>query len=299
VSETQASGPSIPASDPAPVPIGPRRRPWISYTLLALCVGLTLLLWSLPEGANWTRLGLSSGHRVYGGHYWSLLVSAFAHGDILHLLFNGYWLVLMGGYIELRYGRAFYLLFVLLAAVASSAVQLSASGQTGIGFSGVAYAYFGFLWATKLFAREPHPLINGANIRLFVGWFVLCIVLTETGHMSIGNFAHGAGLVFGFVAGFAVSRRHGFGRMAVPALLALVAATLVYSPWNQSWLAARAIDAHRERRFEEAIEFYSAILRKEPDDTWALRNRARLLRHVGQTADADRDDARLKELDRN
>jgi rhomboid protease GluP len=286
--------------DPAPFPPAAKAsRPWCSLLLLLLCMGLTATVWTVGEGENWTKFGLSSGHRVYGGHYWSLLVSAFAHGDILHLFFNGYWLVVMGGYVELRYGRPFYLLFVALSAVTSSAIQLSATGETGIGFSGVVYAYFGFLWATKLFAREEHPLINGANIRLFVGWFVLCVVLTETGYMSIGNFAHGAGLVFGFVAGFAASRRTTLARLALPATMAAVGFTLVYSPWCAEWIAARAIDAHREQRFPEAIRYYSDLLDKDPENTWALKNRVRLRLHLGQQEEAARDVARLKELGEN
>ena len=80
------------------------------------------------------------------------------------------------------------------------------------------YAFFGYTLA----ARKRDPLfalfLSRDTIMWMLGWLVLCIVLTQTGEWNVGNAAHVAGLVFGFLLGV----HRGNGRWFIPARVAAV-----------------------------------------------------------------------------
>ena len=57
---------------------------------------------------------------------------------------------------------------------------------------------------------------------LFVGWFVLCIVLTMAGMWNVGNVAHGAGFVLGALLAWAIAARGLVPRLGKSALLVAV-----------------------------------------------------------------------------
>ena len=135
-------------------------------------------------------------------------------------------------------GRGRYLLFIVGAAVVSSGAQLAVSYQTGIGFSGVVYAMFGYTLA----ARNEEPLyksiIDNTTIKWLLGWLVLCIVLTETGVWNVANTAHTAGLLFGYFVGntFVAEKFVAAGRLALASLALLTVLAATYMPWSDAWV---------------------------------------------------------------
>jgi len=129
---------------------------------------------------------------------WKLVTPIFLHFSILHILFNMYWLYVLGCLIETKEKFWFYFLLIVCAAVFSNLIQYWISGPSFGGMSGVVYALFAYIWISA--RRNP---MSGYWLRRdfvywMLGWFVLCF----TGFLGpVANFAHLGGLLMG--AGFA------------------------------------------------------------------------------------------------
>ncbi len=196
--------------------------------------------------------------------WWRYLVNNLHHGDLMHLLFNGWALLYLGRILEPRMGAMRTLLF-LTGAGAVSLLPDSLLGATPIGLSGIAYAMVGLLmvWRDRDpdVAREcPMLLIVLAGIWLWVGQ-----ILTYTGSMRIANQAHFAGLIYGWVWGQAyLGERESklFRFLFGVAHLALIPAIwfLMNPFWNGAWHWYQARDAEfNSRRRLERLQV--AVLR--------------------------------------
>ncbi len=136
---------------------------------------------------------------------WRLVSSALPHGGIIHLLFNVYWLWILGTTIEDVFGHALTLALVVVFAAGSAAGEY-ALFRGGIGLSGVVYGLVGMVYVLSRRDRRFMNAIDQNTALMFVGWFFLCIVLTVTKVWAIANVAHGVGAVLGVLAGLALAR---------------------------------------------------------------------------------------------
>src|SRR4051812_38930674 len=59
------------------------------------------------------------------------------------------------------------------------------------------------LWAMRRSPRHA-GVIDNRTIQIFLGWFVLCIVLTVMKVEAVANVAHGMGLVLGLIIGWVI-----------------------------------------------------------------------------------------------
>lgn len=128
-------------------------KPQISLTMtLILICGIIYVGYqadSSPEGwAKDQRWGLYSADALWEGAYWGYVTSAFVHFDPVHLIFNLYWLSVLGQVLEKEIGIAKMGLMVIFASIVTSGFQFLVSEDTGLGFSGVLYCFFGFMWMT-------------------------------------------------------------------------------------------------------------------------------------------------------
>lgn len=140
-------------------------------------------------------------------------------------------------------GRKKYLLFILCAAVVSSGLQLLFTDQTGIGFSGVVYAMFGFGVIARRVQPQYHEIVDTRTAQWLLGWLVLCIVLTYFDVLNIANEAHIAGLVFGLCVGMVFVART-YVRACSVVLVFLAAMTVIsvtYLPWSEDWRSRHEI----------------------------------------------------------
>lgn len=225
--------------------------PWNTLGLIAVSALAFLYLNLAPDDGNRKRLALflaPDAIMIWNGAWWGLLTSAFIHAGPFHLLFNMWWTKDFGSVLESTIGATNLLLLVISSAFASSAAQLAFTGETGIGFSGVVYALFGFTLASR--GRYPaHELLTDkGTVRLLLGWLVLCYFLTAFEIMPIGNAAHLGGFVFGSLTGVDFSRkRHALPAGAgLAAFAVMIVLSLVYMPWNDGWLERRRILEYRE-----------------------------------------------------
>jgi membrane associated rhomboid family serine protease len=223
--------------------------------LLCLISVLVTLATSFPDdsaGSVWSELGhafYSSPTDIWSGKFYELMTPVFVHANLVaggigftHLLFNMLWLWRLGALVEIAAGPLAFLGFCCAAAAVGCGAQLLFSGQTGIGMSGVVYALFGLMWASK--GRYPtwDAIATRDNLRFFVLWGLFCIVATTFHLFDVANAAHVGGFLFGLAVGYAfVAPRKRPVWIAVVVLLAattVMAATWI--PWDPIWQAWHA-----------------------------------------------------------
>lgn len=150
--------------------------------------------------------------KIRQGEVWRLFSPALLHQDIFHLLFNMFWLVILGKQMELRLGPGRYLGFLFAAAFFSNLCQYFMSGPNFLGFSGVVCAMITFIWMRQKYAPwEGYDLQRStfgviilfilfmASLQVFS--FVASILGTEISMPSIANTAHLSGAFIGLVLG--------------------------------------------------------------------------------------------------
>jgi membrane associated rhomboid family serine protease len=202
----------------------------VSVGLLALAV--SVMWWT---GSSLHIDGLVMNVKVWERwELWRALTSTLPHLNFLHLAFNLYWLWIFGTLLERVYGHLRYAGIVLLLAFFSSMADFMLS-HGGVGLSGVGYGLWGML--SVLAKRDPRfaGTIDSRTNQLFIGWFFLCIFLTISGAMPVGNVAHGAGAILGALLGLAASstgkiRQLSRAGIAAAVLLVTAGSTLLW-PW--------------------------------------------------------------------
>lgn len=147
------------------------------------------------------------------GQYVRLITPIFLHFGLMHLVFNGLWLAVLGGQIEREQGSIHLLLLVAVCGAVSNIVQFNWSGSMYFGgMSGVIYALLGYLWIKhRVRPDNCAPLPSGIMV-FMVGWLLLCMtgILELAVGIAVANAAHLAGLISGLVSGliFALSSPH-------------------------------------------------------------------------------------------
>jgi GlpG protein len=248
--------------------------------LCGVCIVLFAAIAARGGQQSWDSLaswGYLPPQRVWDGAYWALVSSAFIHLALWHLAFNVYWLWVLGGPIERTLGPLTYLGFILASALVSSSVQLAVSGSTGHGASGVVYALFGLMWASRKRVPAFALALGERTAPLFWIWLVGCIVATRAGLAEVGNGAHVGGLVLGLLTAHWLILRPPRRTLAMAGTGLLVVLSLVplfWSPWSSTWVGYRAYKAHLAGDYDTAIARYRRSIALGGDRLWALENLA-------------------------
>jgi GlpG protein len=232
---------------------------------IAICVAAvvaSLVFWQYRELGAYLA---AEQWPVWSGQIWRLLTDL-PHVSPIHLVFNLYWTWRWGQLLEGWLGPFRFAGLVLLLAGGSSAVAFLC-GEPGVGLSGVGFGLFGLLFALRrdkdFAAQEMQPGV----IQLWVLWFFLCIVATYTGVMAIGNIAHAAGAVLGWLVGRAVTARHRVLLLAglTGLSVSLVFATL-YMPWNGRYAWYRGVQCAERQDYVTALHWLEKAHAAYPDD---------------------------------
>ena len=197
-----------------------------------LAIAITVAWWSKTDISV-----LLQTAAIRRGQLWRLLTSVFPHVDILHLVFNIYWLWVFGTSVENRFGPSRTAgLFVLLA-IGSNSLDF-ALGRGGVGLSGIGYGLFGLLWVLSKRDDRFRTAMDSRTVKLFIAWFFFCILLTVGHQYSVANVAHAAGALLGILLGFAIStpkqRPLLVGATSILVLFGLAAATIARPRLNLS-----------------------------------------------------------------
>lgn len=176
----------------------------VTVLLITASVLLTLLS-STPSGAALKPLlyysefmGNNFGE-IRDGQIWRLVTPIFLHAGFIHLLFNMLWVYQLGGAIEVNEGRFYLLGFTVVFAAIVNTAQYIVSGPAFLGFSGVAYAYLGYVWMMSRYQPATRYSISRDTVVMMVVWIVVCY----TGLLGpVANTEHVAGFVSGTAFGF-------------------------------------------------------------------------------------------------
>ena len=204
------------------------KRPYVTWTLIAACVGVfiyqTLTSYRDPDAGELLvkTNGMIPSSIVAGRHLWTLVTSMFMHGGFLHLIGNMLYLWIFGDNIEDVFGHFWYLLVYLFTGITGSLLQivfLPHSSVPTIGasgaISGIMGAYFVLFPRARVLTlipifffirlvRIPAPLLLGF-------WILLQILYGCSSVPGVGGgvayFAHIGGFVTGVILGLLVRNR--------------------------------------------------------------------------------------------
>ncbi|MEN9654175.1 MAG: hypothetical protein RL235_287 [Chlamydiota bacterium] len=148
--------------------------------------------------------------KIRSGEIWRLATPILLHGELLHLLFNMLWLVVLGKQVEARIGALRTLALTLLIAVGSNTLQYLVSGPFFFGYSGVVMGLAGFIWMRQRLAPwEGYPMHRSTFLFLTIfvlGMLVLqclsVVLLLTVGYnmpIYIANTAHIGGGLYGLL----------------------------------------------------------------------------------------------------
>jgi rhomboid protease GluP len=269
-------------------PEAAQRGPILTWVACAVCVVIFLGLSNKEIFESWelaSKWGYYPPGAEWDGQYWALLTSVFVHIELWHIVFNVYWLWILGGRLEKAIGSLRWLAFFLTAAIISSAIQLavSGSGGRGIGASGVGYAIFGFMWAARNHFDAFKEALTKQTIILFVAWLFICLGASLLNIWQVGNAAHFSGVLFGiFVADiFVVRYKAALSKIAIFAMVVASVVPLFWCPWSVLWVSKQAYKAHSKGDYVKAINFYNRSLELGQDPIWVYTNLAWAYKAIG------------------
>jgi len=299
------SAPSVRSADSPDVaePLtGKRPKPWLTWGACAISILIFLGLSTEGDSPSWDSLskwGAPPPDEIWAGAYWAILTSVFVHQALWHLAFNLYWLWIFGGVLERVLGSVRWFFLFATAAVFSSAVELAFAGTTGIGLSGVVYAFFGFLWLAQRRSPAFGGVVTRQTVTVFIAWLIGCWVATLAKIWEVGNEAHLSGLVFGMaVAATFVGRpRLLLPRIGMALVFLLSLVPLVWCPWSFWWVAHKAYEAHGKGDYQSAVRWYRRGLEFDKNRAWVMQNLAFCYYALGNESDFTSALQQLRSLD--
>jgi GlpG protein len=197
----------------------------VTMTILGACMAVALAT-QLGGGRSgllqyltivgFNRAGLRDGlyTDLLDGELWRLFTPILIHFGAMHLIFNAFWLIQLGGPTERYQGSWRYLGLILWSAGISNLAQLYfAQNPSFGGLSGVIYALVGYLWARG--KADPNSGIGippPASLGFFMIWLALGFSGTLDGLIGpMANWCHlggfAAGVVYGYIAALIATGR--------------------------------------------------------------------------------------------
>ena len=186
-------------------------RPVVTWTLLAI----NGVIWVAMEAAGGSEepevlldFGALFGPFIADGQYWRLFTAMFLHVGLVHLLFNGFGLLIFGQLVERVFGHVrFAIIYVIAGLAGSVASYMFNSIAIGAGASGAIFGVLGALTAFFLVRRDVLGEMGRQNL---MGLLVLAAINLLFGVVTPGidNWAHMGGFVAGFAVGLAYAPQY-------------------------------------------------------------------------------------------
>jgi GlpG protein len=213
------------------------KYPPVTTMMIVAAIVCTILNASNPEIAN--RL-VAFPQDVWAGEVWRLVTSAFVHANIIHLIFDVWFIWVFGRPVEAWMGSFLYAGFVVLTATGPIGAEILISVAPAVGLSGVGFALFGLHFALRLYKDFAAATMQPQTVQSVVVFFFLCIVLTYAKVIHIANVTHAAGAILGWLFGQAALSRWRLPGLAGVSILSLVmAGSCLYMPWNPVFALVR------------------------------------------------------------
>lgn len=180
-----------------------RKKPIVTYTLIAICVAIFLIdqftgrtLFGEFNMGYLSIYGMKINEAISQGQVWRLITSVFLHADVQHVGFNMLALFFWGKNVEALYGRKNYLYIFLLAGLLGSFGSYAFSGANGLGASGAVYGILGAMFYIYIYNKQFFLSVFKKQI------FIYAILSLSYGFFlpNVDNMAHLFGLAGGFLA---------------------------------------------------------------------------------------------------
>ena len=181
------------------------------------------------------------------GEWWRLSISAFHHGNLIHLMMNMLAFWMFADLLEPKLGKLRYLVFCVVAATFSILPE-AALNQSAVGISGMVFAQFGLILIVRRHDDDIAERMHPSLVPICFASLFICIPLTMFMGLPIANGAHLFGLLYGAIVGWLCydlrlrSRLlSGAGLMVIHSGLILAVLALMRPTWDGRYFAWRAI----------------------------------------------------------
>lgn len=193
---------SYTSTPPTGVPGGQVFRPYVTYTLIGICVVIFLLQYAtstfygvdIPDA-----LGIKSNSLIIQGQVWRLFTPMFLHSinNYLHIVFNMYSLYYLGTSLERFYQHGRFLLLFLLSGFAGNVLSFIFSPQLSHGSS---TAIFGLLGAEAVLLYQNREVFGNVARRALPQVVMIAAINLMIGlSPGIDNWGHVGGLLGGIL----------------------------------------------------------------------------------------------------
>jgi rhomboid protease GluP len=143
------------------------------------------------------RLGESIPYPYIIAQPWRLITAIFLHAGLLHIGFNMWVLMDIGPIVEDLYGSARYFFLYVATGAFGYLASSTIGGHPSVGASGALLGLIGVLLAATTGRSNPAAqALRSSLIRWVIYIFVIGFIMSGT-----DNYAHGGGLVSGFLLG--------------------------------------------------------------------------------------------------
>jgi rhomboid protease GluP len=183
----------------------PLAEPRLTYALLAVIVLIFMYFLSLPfEGQSefltrWAKVN----DLIREGEPYRLLTSMFLHLNLMHILFNGYALFVIGRDVEALFGHVRFALIYFLGGLSGSLASFVFTDAPSVGASGAIFAIFGAEMVYFYQNRKLHGEMGRRHLNQLIFLMLLNLGLgffsSATSGFRLDNAGHIGGLVGGVV----------------------------------------------------------------------------------------------------
>lgn len=201
--------------------------PYVTGLVLAT---MGLVAWKvtgfIPTEASLSPLWFSR-EAMHQGEWYRLFTSIFAHGGILHLVFNAIAIVSLSG-LERQLGSVRYATVFLAAGIGGGLLHAMTSTTPTVGASGAIFGMLGILLALAPWTRLSVFWIPVPTVLLLPAYAAFVLLLPGLQDLApIAHFAHLGGLFVGVGAGLAFQPREAAEHLAFAGLAFLAVGVMV------------------------------------------------------------------------
>jgi membrane associated rhomboid family serine protease len=175
---------------------GSTSGPYVTWTILALTVGVGASMFLFGQSDVWFELFALDKTALANGEYWRLISPVLVHGSFIHLALNMYALWIIGPIVETLYGSVRFIFLYLTCAAAGSAASFVFSPAVSVGASGAVFGLFGVLLVADR-VHKPALTRTARSLTMQIGVLIAINLFIGFSIPRIDNAAHIGGLVAG------------------------------------------------------------------------------------------------------
>lgn len=197
--------------------------------------------------------GTEAPFSLFVVEYWRFISSAFLHGGLIHLVFNMYALVSIGGFVERYYGgKKLFTVYMITAFFASllsffgTLIEMWSNGgmaggvAVSVGASGAIFGLVGLILGNRYLRKNTYgPELNidtNSLIWVVVVNLLLGFSLNFFGTaVAVNNWAHIGGLIGGLILGAILDTKNTFDSGKAKKIFEMVLFVLSVIAFVASW----------------------------------------------------------------